>query len=214
MDISAQMLIFATVVEQGSISAAARSMGQTPSAVSKQISLLEDQVHCRLLDRTRTGVSPTQEGQDFYEKCKAMADKFKEAGLNPPKTFADIQAAIGKLHNPPEMYGFVAATKIDETYMMQLIEHISLANGYSPINADGSINEDTSKLKEVLQFYKAIADATIDESRLVSILLSDDAPPADQPVAVAPVADELLDSVCCKRRYHSVFRGHFLFYLS
>lgn len=79
MDISAQMLIFATVVEQGSISAAARSMGQTPSAVSKQIGLLEDQVHYRLLNRTRTGVSPTQEGQDFYEKCRAMADKFKEA---------------------------------------------------------------------------------------------------------------------------------------
>ena len=88
------------------------------------------------------------------------ADKFKEAGLKPPKTFADIKAAIDKLHNPPGMYGFVAATKIDETYMMQLIEHISLANGYSPINADGSINEDTSKLKEVLEFYKTIAGAS------------------------------------------------------
>ncbi|MDD9910070.1 MAG: ABC transporter substrate-binding protein [Ahrensia sp.] len=88
------------------------------------------------------------------------ADKFAEAGLNPPKTFADIEAAIAKLHSPPDMYGFVAATKIDETYMMQLIEHISLAAGYSPINADGSVNEDTSKLKEVLRFYKAIADAS------------------------------------------------------
>lgn len=88
------------------------------------------------------------------------ADKFKEMGLNPPKTFADIEAAIAKLHNPPSMYGFVAATKIDETYMMQLIEHISLANGYSPVNADGSINEDTSKLKDVLKFYKVIADAS------------------------------------------------------
>jgi len=79
MDISAQMLIFVTVVDQGSISAAARSMGQTPSAVSKQIGLLEDQVHYRLLNRTRTGISPTQEGRDFYEKCRAMAEKFKEA---------------------------------------------------------------------------------------------------------------------------------------
>ena len=79
MDISAQMLIFASVVEKGSISAAARSIGQTPSAVSKQISLLEDQVHYRLLNRTRKGVSPTQEGQDLYEKCREMADKFKEA---------------------------------------------------------------------------------------------------------------------------------------
>ena len=79
MDISAQMLIFASVVERGSISAAARSMGQTPSAVSKQIGLLEDHVHYRLLNRTRKGVSPTQEGQEFYQKCKAMAEKFREA---------------------------------------------------------------------------------------------------------------------------------------
>ena len=79
MDISAQMLTFATVVERGSISAAARTIGQTPSAVSKQIGLLEDQVHYRLLNRTRTGVTPTQEGQEFYEKCKAMAEKYKEA---------------------------------------------------------------------------------------------------------------------------------------
>ena len=88
------------------------------------------------------------------------SDLFADAGLNPPKTFADIQAAVEKLHNPPEMYGFVAATKIDETYMMQLIEHISLAAGYSPVNDDGSINEDTTALKEVLQFYKLIADAS------------------------------------------------------
>ena len=88
------------------------------------------------------------------------SDLFADAGLKAPKTFADIEAAIAKLHNPPSMYGFVAATKIDETYMMQLIEHISLAAGYNPVNADGSINEDTSKLKNVLSFYKTIADAS------------------------------------------------------
>jgi len=88
------------------------------------------------------------------------SDLFDEAGLSAPKTFEDIEAAIAKLHNPPEMYGFVAATKIDETYMMQLIEHISLATGYSPVNDDGSINEDTAQLEEVLKFYKVIADAS------------------------------------------------------
>lgn len=79
MDLSAQMLIFATVVEKGSISAAARSVGQTPSAVSKQIGLLEDHVRHRLLNRTRTGVMPTPEGDAFYQKCRAMAEKFHEA---------------------------------------------------------------------------------------------------------------------------------------
>ena len=88
------------------------------------------------------------------------SDLFEKEGLNPPRTFDDVKKAIKKLHNPPSMYGFVAATKIDETYMMQLIEHISLAAGYSPVNADGSVNEDTRKLKEVLKFYKNIADAS------------------------------------------------------
>lgn len=90
------------------------------------------------------------------------SDLFEANGLKAPKSFDDIRAAIDALHNPPNMYGFVAATKIDETYMMQLIEHISLAAGYSPINADGSINEDTSKLKNVLTFYKDIADVSPD----------------------------------------------------
>lgn len=79
MEIPSQMLLFAAVVERGSISAAAREVGQTPSAVSKQMALLEDQVRYRLLNRTRTGVLPTEEGQEFYEKCKAMAEKFSEA---------------------------------------------------------------------------------------------------------------------------------------
>lgn len=87
-------------------------------------------------------------------------DLFDDMGLAAPTSFEAVEAAMAKLHNPPNMYGFVAATKIDETYMMQLIEHISLAAGYSPVNADGSVNEDTSKLKTVLEFYKAIGDAS------------------------------------------------------
>ena len=76
---SSQMLVFVKVVETGSISAASRSNGQTPSAVSKQIGHLEDHVGHRLLHRTRSGVSLTDEGQEFYEKCRAVAEKFYEA---------------------------------------------------------------------------------------------------------------------------------------
>jgi DNA-binding transcriptional LysR family regulator len=48
MDVSSQMLVYVKVVEMGSISAASRSSGQTPSAVSKQIRHLEDHVGHRL----------------------------------------------------------------------------------------------------------------------------------------------------------------------
>lgn len=79
MDVSSQMLAFVRVVETGSISAASRASGQTPSAVSKQIGNLEDHVGHRLLRRTRAGVSLTQQGARYYEKCRALADKFEEA---------------------------------------------------------------------------------------------------------------------------------------
>ena len=79
MDVSSQMLTFVRVVEAGSISAASRSSGQTPSALSKQVSHLEDHVGHRLLHRSRGGVSLTEEGQPFYEKCRAVADKVHEA---------------------------------------------------------------------------------------------------------------------------------------
>ena len=56
-------------------------------------------------------------------------DIFDAAGLAPPNTFANIEKAIDKLHNPPSMYGFVAATKVDENFMSQVLElsliHIS-----------------------------------------------------------------------------------------
>ncbi len=86
------------------------------------------------------------------------ADLFKEKGLAAPTSFDAISAAMDALHNPPAMYGFVAATKIDEGYMMQLIEHLSLATGYSPINADGSVNEDTTNLVQLLELYKKMVE--------------------------------------------------------
>ncbi|MEL6424603.1 MAG: extracellular solute-binding protein [Pseudomonadota bacterium] len=83
------------------------------------------------------------------------ADLFEAAGLAPPTDFASITAAIDALHNPPEMYAFTTATKVDETYIMQVLEHLLLANGYSPVGDDSA-----TKLKEVLELYKATADAS------------------------------------------------------
>ncbi len=88
------------------------------------------------------------------------ADKFEEAGLEPPTSYANVLAAVEALHNPPEMYGFVAATKIDENFMSQVLEHVFLANGVSPVGPDGIIELDEAATVEVLDFYKAIAEAS------------------------------------------------------
>ncbi|WP_373635723.1 ABC transporter substrate-binding protein [Yoonia sp. SS1-5] len=88
------------------------------------------------------------------------ADKFAEAGLEPPTSYANVLAAVEALHNPPEMYGFVAATKIDENFMSQVLEHVFLANGVSPVGPDGIAELDEAATIEVLEFYKAIAEAS------------------------------------------------------
>jgi multiple sugar transport system substrate-binding protein len=87
-------------------------------------------------------------------------DLFDAAGLEAPTSYAAVEAALAKLHNPPEMFGFVAATKVDENFMSQVLEHVFLANGVSPVGADGFSPLDEAKTIEVLDFYKAIAEAS------------------------------------------------------
>jgi len=87
-------------------------------------------------------------------------DLFDAAGLAAPTSYAAVEAALAKLHNPPEMYGFVAATKVDENFMSQVLEHVFLANGVSPVGPDGFKPLDVTKTTEVLDFYKSIADAS------------------------------------------------------
>lgn len=87
-------------------------------------------------------------------------DLFDAAGLAAPTSYAAVEAALAKLHNPPEMYGFVAATKVDENFMSQVLEHVFLANGVSPVGPDGFKPLDVAKTTEVLDFYKAISKAS------------------------------------------------------
>ncbi|MBN2740566.1 MAG: extracellular solute-binding protein [Rhodobacteraceae bacterium] len=87
-------------------------------------------------------------------------DIFEKEGLAPPTNFANIEAALKKLNNPPSMYGFVAATKVDDNYMSQVLEQIFLANGVSPVGPDGFKPLDEKKTVEVLNFYKDLAKAS------------------------------------------------------
>jgi len=79
MELSSQMILFAMVAESESFSAAARSMGHSPSAVSRQIGHLEDRLKVRLLNRSKHGLSLTEEGRAFYERCADLAARVSEA---------------------------------------------------------------------------------------------------------------------------------------
>ena len=87
-------------------------------------------------------------------------DLFEQNGLAPPTNYANVVAAVNKLHNPPSLYGFVAPNKVDEGFMSQVLEHIFLANGATPVDNNGFKPFDRKKTKEILAFYKAVADAS------------------------------------------------------
>ncbi|AWV05942.1 LysR family transcriptional regulator [Marilutibacter maris] len=66
------MAIYVRVVELGSMSAAARELAMTASAVSQQIRQLEAETGIVLLLRSTRRLSLTEAGQAYYEDCARM----------------------------------------------------------------------------------------------------------------------------------------------
>ncbi len=87
-------------------------------------------------------------------------DLFEEAGLEPPTTFEAILAAVEALHDPPNTFGFVAATDPSQEYFMQVFEHFALANGVQLIDDEGNLTLDVPEMVETLEFYMALVDAS------------------------------------------------------
>ena len=71
--------LFVRVVDLGSFSKAANEAGIGQPAVTKQISRMEQQLGARLLHRTTHGVSPTEVGLLYYDKCKLICHHVEEA---------------------------------------------------------------------------------------------------------------------------------------
>lgn len=79
MDHLSRIGIFVEVVRQESFAGAARELGITTSAVSKQIQNLEAGLKTKLLNRTTRRVSLTEEGAVFFERASHALEDIKEA---------------------------------------------------------------------------------------------------------------------------------------
>lgn len=71
--------VFVAVVDAGSLSAAARRLGCTPSAVSKLIERLEQRLGARLLQRTSRAIALTAEGRAFHRAATHALEAVNEA---------------------------------------------------------------------------------------------------------------------------------------
>lgn len=78
LDNLSDMAVFARVSEVGSFSGAARQLGLTPSAVSRQVARLEDVLRVRLLERTTRKLRLTEAGSAALPRCQAMVAAARE----------------------------------------------------------------------------------------------------------------------------------------
>ena len=91
MDQLKRMAIFAEVVSAGSLTAAARRLGMTPSAVSQHLRQLEQSLGLALLHRSTRRLSLTEAGERYHAGCAAMVAAARSA-----------DQALDRLRDEPE----------------------------------------------------------------------------------------------------------------
>ncbi len=74
------MALFAAVVSAGSFTAAARQLAMPLSTLSRRISLLEQSLDTRLLERTTRTQKLTEAGQVYFQHCRQLVAQAEEAG--------------------------------------------------------------------------------------------------------------------------------------
>ena len=73
------MQVFVRVVETGSFSKAAAELGTTQPTATKAVAEAERRLGARLLHRSTRGVTPTEVGLLYYERCKLVVHEVDEA---------------------------------------------------------------------------------------------------------------------------------------
>lgn len=107
---SGEMMVFVTVMEQGSLSAAARALQLAPSAVSRVIARIEARLGVRLLIRTTRTLTLTAEGQAYLRAARRiLAD------------LAEVEEAIADQASPRGRVRLTASLAYGRLYVVPLL---------------------------------------------------------------------------------------------
>ena len=79
MDRLEELAILVAVVESGSLVAAARRLGRSPTGVTRGLAALEERVGIRLAERTTRRLVPTEAGRDLAEQGRRLLDAYEGA---------------------------------------------------------------------------------------------------------------------------------------
>lgn len=110
------ILSFVAVVDSGSFAAAARSLGISSAAVSKNLGVLEELLGVRLMNRSTRTISLTDEGKAFLKQARVAIEALDTAVDNLAEQRSDnsghvrisTSAAFGADHLIPVLSGLMA----------------------------------------------------------------------------------------------------------
>ncbi|MFG6653350.1 LysR family transcriptional regulator [Scandinavium sp. M-37] len=110
------LALFVQVVDQGSFSAVARKSGATPSAISRSVSRLEQEMGSKLLHRTTRKLRLSDSGKTVYRHAQEMLEAARlamdggnrEQAIAQGKLTISVPKAIGRFVVHPLMIEFLA----------------------------------------------------------------------------------------------------------
>ena len=127
---------FVYVAEYESFTKAAKKIGISTAQVSRQVSALEKRLNIKLLYRTTRKVSLTQEGQIFYQHCRAVLDGLDAA-----------EQAISELQSKPQgRIKLTAPVTYGEQQLLPLINDFMVR--YNDIEVTAFLSNQTVDLLE------------------------------------------------------------------
>lgn len=68
---------FVSIVEAGSISKAAKSLSISHQGLNKSVTVMENELGCKLMSRTQSGVVLTESGKLFLGHCERLLDEYE-----------------------------------------------------------------------------------------------------------------------------------------
>jgi LysR family tcuABC transcriptional regulator len=123
-----QLRYFACVVEHGSIGKAALELGLVTSALSQQITRLENELSTRLLQRTSTGVVPTDAGIAFLSQAQLALRHIDDAALAARQARLSGHVSVGMPPSTAGVMGLAFMKAMRERYphvRLRMVESLS-----------------------------------------------------------------------------------------
>jgi DNA-binding transcriptional LysR family regulator len=114
MDRIDAMRVFTRIVERRSFTAAAKDLDLPRSSVTDAVKQLESRLGVRLLQRTTRHVSPTLDGEAYFQRCLRLLADFEEAeaafaGTSPKGVLrVDVQGQLARRFLFPALPAFLA----------------------------------------------------------------------------------------------------------